>query len=87
MNRTISQREARRLRKRVAELEDLDWQRWSSWASDFPGGTHIAAVDVSALPKSISAIETARKLKHAVIALNDGETVRFYALPLADLKV
>jgi len=77
----ISQREARRLKKRAeaAELE-LDLQR-NAWAVEWPRGTHIGS---SRPPEGVaSAIRTARKLRHAVvvIAREDGETL-YYALPL-----
>jgi len=79
----INQAEAKRLRRRVRELEDLEAQREHAWATDYPGGTHIGSADFTALPKEISAITTARKLKHAVVIVPDGNTVRFYALRLA----
>ncbi|MCC7126435.1 MAG: hypothetical protein IT178_16415 [Acidobacteria bacterium] len=41
---TISQREAHRLRKRVAELERLIDEQHRDWSRDWPGGTHILTV-------------------------------------------
>lgn len=79
----ISQREARRLRKQLRELEQRDNRRSNAWAQDYPGGTVIATISLAALPKENSAISTARKLKHAVVAISDGDLVRFYALPIA----
>ena len=81
---TISQREARRLRKRVAELEDQDDSRRLRWAGDWPGGVEIARVQFSEMGAPM-AIRTARKLKHAVVAIENGSCeVRFLALPLAE---
>ena len=40
----ISQREARRLLKRVTELERKESTRANAWVSDWPGGVHIATV-------------------------------------------
>lgn len=78
----ISQREARRLKKRVAELEGVEESRMRRWATDWPGGTEIARLDCQ--PISLSAIRTARKLRHAVVVVSDEEsaTVRFMALPM-----
>lgn len=78
----ISQREARRLRKRLGELERAELQRRNAWANGWPGGVHLGAT----LPSDElrGAIKTARKLRHAVVAtVTDNGMVQFYALPLA----
>lgn len=79
---TISQREARRLRKRVEELERERDQQRNAWATDYFGGTHIATLDVENLTAELSAINTARRLRHAVVVTTDGPRIRFHALPL-----
>lgn len=77
---TISQREAHRLRKRVAELELLiDGQR-KSWSRDWPGGTHILTVTAPGAI-ALAAVHTARQLRHAVVVLEDGDNLQLYALP------
>jgi hypothetical protein len=79
----VSQREAHRLRKRVAELERTLQRFYNAWGSDFIGGTHLGTVPPDAVGQRLfGALEAARKLKHAVCinAHNDG--VKFYALPL-----
>lgn len=77
----ISQREARRLRKRVAELEnERDYQR-RFWGAEFIGGTHLATV-TNIDSKTFGGIEAARKLKHAVVVNAHSDGVKFYALPL-----
>ena len=84
-SKRISQREARRLDKRVAELEAiLDNQR-KSWCQDWFGATEIARVT---WPKASDEVPTAvrisRRLGHAVVAVgDDGGMVRFLALPHA----
>ncbi len=86
MTRPISQREARRLRKRVDALESADRVRRNRWAATYPGGTHIATMAAVDLPKSLSAVETARNLQHAVVVTTDGNNVLFYALPVAETQ-
>ena len=78
----ISQRETRRLRKRVEALEADQERQRSTWANDYPGGTHIASSTPDATV--VAAIRTARKLKHAVVSIErqDGE-VNYFALPVA----
>lgn len=77
----ISQREARRLMKRVAALERQIHNQRDRWSGDYIG-TEIASVNLESLPAQLSAMKTARKLKHAVVAVtNDSNTVRFVALP------
>jgi hypothetical protein len=81
----ISQREARRLKKRVEALEGMLSRQRSQWGAEYPGGVQIAS---AGYPKDSAvnvAVTTARKLRHAVVALADETTVRFYALPLASL--
>lgn len=78
----ISQREARNLRKRVAELEQiLDRQR-SIWASEWPKGIHIDNVEVKSEEWHI--VNTARKLGHAVVAvpIEGSFKLRMYGCPL-----
>ena len=77
----ISQREARRLWKRLGELEhERDLQR-NAWASEYPGGVNIDTFDVDATTHA--RILTARKLGHAVVVTAHGKfELRLYALPL-----
>lgn len=63
----ISQREARQLRKRVAELEKRNEQNASAWAREYIGGVHVATVTVSDVSHAIC--KTARKLGHALVAV------------------
>lgn len=79
--RKISQREARRLQQRVASLENtLDNQR-SAWSNSWPGGIHISTETVTV--SGWSAIHTARRLEHAVVAVDVGDNkIMLYALPL-----
>jgi hypothetical protein len=78
----ITQREARALKARVAELERREENRRGNWFNDYPGGHHIGSHTVSDI--TAAKIRTARLLKHAVVVTNGnvGE-LNFYALPLA----
>jgi hypothetical protein len=76
----ISQREARRLKKRVDELErEIDGQR-RNWSNDWPGGVHIATAENE--KANAEKIQVARKLGHAVVATDAGDRIEFRALPL-----
>jgi hypothetical protein len=66
----ISQREARRLKKRVEELENRAYRNNRHWSSEYPGGVHIDTIRVTNAEACI--IETAIKLGHAVIVKSAG---------------
>lgn len=83
----ISQREARRLRKRVNELEDLENRRRSYWITDFPG-TSLGSIDLIGNSRMLGRMEGVRMVGHAVVAVaTHGKTsVEMYALPVAKGK-
>lgn len=81
----ISQREARRLKKRVEELEYLLENERRIWGAEYPGGVHIATAAYGKDSTVNMAVMTARKLKHAVVAIADDTSIRLHALPLANL--
>lgn len=79
---TISQREAKRLQKRVDELELAEQGRFKRWGSDYAGGVNICSIDAGRDGPVHVAIKTARLLKHAVVVTaDDAGRVYFYALP------
>ena len=78
MSEKVSQREARRLRKRVHELEKELRATWDEWRPVWRPGI-IIAVEPNATVEARAAITTARKLQHRVIAAVDGENIVFYA--------
>lgn len=84
MRRTISQREARTLQKRVAELEGILERQQNRWASDWPMGTHLGWIEPTN-QRLTGHIEAARLLKHAVVCTltHDGNRINFHALPIA----
>ena len=75
----ISQREARRLRKRVDELEREMEALISRYEGAYPG-LHIGSVDCTPTTHIPSQIKTARNLGHPVCCAVDGQTIKFYAL-------
>jgi hypothetical protein len=77
----ITQREAQALRARVHDLEVRENNRRKQWVRDYPDGVHIGAMN--ALDTTAARIHTARLLGHAVVVTDDGNTLNFYALPVA----
>lgn len=63
----ISQREARQLKKRVAELEDILRRQRLQWAREWPGGTHLDTMTVKS--EEFYVVKTARLLGHAVVVV------------------
>ena len=79
----ISQREARRLRKRVEQLEDLEEQRNNAWTQAWPMGKHIGSVQLVADSFLAGAIKTSRLLNHAIVAsITEQGKVNFHAMKL-----
>ena len=83
--KTISQREARELKRRVIELESIEDRRRNAWADHYPGGANIATLTIPEGARS--AVHTARLLKHAVVVtLSSDGCLRLHALPLGSRK-
>jgi hypothetical protein len=82
----ISQREARALQKRVAALESAERDRRRAWSKDWPNGVHLTTVKMSEGTSAVRELHTARKLKHAVVAVPDVDTnsITLYAVRLED---
>lgn len=79
----ISQREAQRLRKRVAVLEDVLNRERREWAQEWLGGTLIGSVTWEPLDSIPVSVRTARNLGHAVVVQGDNSgAILFFALPL-----
>ena len=80
--KAISQREARALRKRVDDLENLIRRERNAWSSEYPGGTHLGGFSWNGDTHIASAAYTARRLGHAVIVVASSKTqLELYALP------
>jgi hypothetical protein len=78
----ISQRQARRDRKRLEEVEAILARQKNRWSSEWVAGW--INIETLAVPEiSFAKIATARLLGHAVIVTPDsGNSVRFYAVKL-----
>ena len=81
--RHISQREARAALKRVAELEEVLSAQCRSWTSEWPGGVELGYLDYGTDHWLYSAVRTARRLGHAVVATHaDDGRIRLLAKTL-----
>jgi hypothetical protein len=79
--RHISQREARRLEKRVYELEQERNNQRRSWCRDYSGGINLGFLARERDWLS-GRIESARMLGHAIVVIESSDgTLNFYALP------
>jgi hypothetical protein len=79
----ISQAEVRRLKKRVAELEDVIQGQRRKWATTYPGGVCLGTLQRGD-DWLRGRIEGVRLLGHAVVVTEDNDgKLRFYALPAA----
>lgn len=76
----ISQREARRLRKRVAELEERDRKRLGQWGSDHTPG----AIDTVTFPLTDwvkGRLWMAKQLGCVFVGKYAGDELKVYAVP------
>lgn len=80
--RRISQREARRLRKRVNALESAIENQRRRWSQEYVGGVEIGRAEWEKTGSIPVAVRTAHKLNHAVVVVgSDTGLIRFVALP------
>lgn len=79
----ISQAEARRLRKRVNQLEAILRKQALPWSAEWPDGIHILIMDVD--DQQFATIKTARKLNYAVLVnVDSGNVLTFHAQRLPE---
>lgn len=80
--KTISQRDARKWKRRAEDLEALIQRERSTYAASYPGGVHIGALVWPDNNHTASAVYTAQRLGHAVVVVADGACkFNLYALP------
>lgn len=78
---TISQREAHRLQRQVARLENQIETQRNSYAQVWPGGVHLASIALNSA--EFATVKTARRLGHACVATcPNRDILDLYALPL-----
>lgn len=76
----ISQAEARRLRKRVRELEQWRENLIVTWRHEYPDGVFVGIVDCTDATHTPTAVQTARRCGMPVIATNEGQRIKFFAV-------
>ena len=75
----ISQNEARRLKKRVAELETEKRVRFNRYRDDYPGG--VWARQFTCNGETVAALDMATKLGCALVAKLRGSELTIFAVP------
>lgn len=84
----ISQREARQWKRRAEDLKALIQRQRSTYAEEYLGGTHLGHVSWAGDTHIASAVYTAKRLGHAVVAVSDGSRkFNLYALPHPEIPV
>jgi hypothetical protein len=78
VKKPISQNEARRLRKRVVELESILEAQRSRWSSEWPGSVVLHRMDPGIETKAI--VRTARALSHAVVVSIKDDQLTFWGV-------
>jgi hypothetical protein len=78
VRKRISQREARRLRKQVADLLSAEQTRRNRWSREYPDGISIRLWTPDAV--SMAVFDTAGKLGHIIVCKIDGSQIHFYAV-------
>ena len=81
MNKVITQREARRNRAELKRLKGYLEQLRRAWISEWPKNCLFigrTSVDVATAAR----LETARRLRHAVVVSVDGTDLTFWADPV-----
>lgn len=76
-----TQSEARRLAKQVDGLISILNQQKNNWTSEWPEGIKITEMPIGD-QRMLGAIETARKLGHAVVVTVYGQMLMFHACEL-----
>lgn len=83
----ISQTEARRLKRRVAQLESVLEEQARRWAATYIGGVTIATQTYNDSRDFLPAVvHNSRQLGHAVVVVCDDSTLRYVALPHPKVK-
>jgi hypothetical protein len=75
----ISQREARRLKKRVEDLERQQNLQRAVWNNSYPGGVHLGYLTLTA-DWFRGRLEASRMLGHPIVVTLDGAKANFYAV-------
>lgn len=79
----ISQREARKLKRRVRELENVLDEMRKNWREDWPAGRLFHRA-IGADKITLTAIKTARLLRHAVVVMPSGDDLVYFGMQLPE---
>lgn len=80
--KVISQREARKLKRRVEDLECMIQRQRSTYVASYPGGVHLGVITSMMDDNTMAGVYTAQRLGHAVVATADGaHKFNLYAIP------
>lgn len=83
MSKPITQAEAHRLRKRVAQLEMSRSECLNAWGKEWPDGTYFMSIkDANVILRA--KIEMSRALKCAVVCTIGNGEIHFHAIPIPD---
>lgn len=75
---SISQAEARRLKRRVKELEEQNLTRFARYRRCYPGGVHALSFTMS--EATLAALNMASKLGCALVAKISGQQLDIFAV-------
>jgi hypothetical protein len=78
-SKKISQAEARRLKKRVAELEYERRQMFNRYRQDYPGG--VWARQFTCNGETVAALDMAQKLDCLLVGKLQGDKLTIFAVP------
>lgn len=76
----MSQREAKRWRKRALDAEDVLFRQKRHYWKDWPSSVVIGRIVSS--DKVLGAVKTARQLEHGVVAVAQENEIVFFAVKL-----
>jgi len=74
----ISQRQARWYRREANRLAEILKNQRRSWPKEWPSSTVLGRLDVG--DRALAIVETARRLNHAVVVVNDGRTLIMFGM-------
>lgn len=80
MKAIISQREARRLKQRVEQLERERREERQAWCRDYPNGIHFGSVTLVQESRFCGKLEAAQMLGRVLVAKLNGSSLDLYAV-------
>ena len=79
MRKRISQREARRLKLRVEQMERAQEVRFNRWGQDFPGGVHVRTIATTLEERA--ALKVVEAIGYAIVGrLDENWNLKIFAV-------